>query len=128
MGFSLFGLNIDIPFVPTIKGVVKGVGHLLHGEFGDAAKAVMKGISQDTTGQIALFFMTAGVGNAVLGTMTATQLALTAGGMGLGVAEGMGALDTKDEQYAKMLQQQASRSGSGQGTNYPQFGCNWGTV
>jgi hypothetical protein len=127
MGWNVFGLNIDIPFVPTIKGAFKGLGYLLKGDLVNAGKAVMKGISDDFTGQVVLTLATGGAFGAASAAMCAarglTMKRLFIGGLGLGVANGAGFLDTPDEKHAKLMQQQAA-----QGGGKPQFEMNWGSI
>jgi hypothetical protein len=135
MGFKVFGINIDIPFLPTAKGVVKGIGHLFRGEFSDALKAVGKGLSQDTLGMVAATILTGGLAAPVFGSatvlgMNAVGWGIAGGSLGLGVADAMGHLDTRDEKWAKMQQQQLNQASTqGGGRPYqPQFSMNWGTV
>jgi hypothetical protein len=117
MGFKILGLNIDIPFKSSLEGVGKGIKHLCRGEFRDAVKATLKGMANDITGQIALACIP-GFGQAML-----------VGSLALGLADGFGFLDTKEEKLKKqqesMREQRGNEAAEFRGQPHqpsPQFG------
>jgi hypothetical protein len=120
---KLLGLEIDIPFKKTAEGIGHGLSYLFRGQFKDALKAVLKGISDDTTGQIVLGFCTGG-GSFLATTAGLTFWRLVAGGVGLTVADVCGYLDTSDVKQAKLREQwarDAQQRGPQGGQYYPRF-------